>query len=205
MRRCSKPHRACSGPRQPIGKILSRPSAGRAITCTPTSSPTRRAAAAPASVAAFTEATSPRTIAGTRPASTFCHPTKTTFAALTMASAASIMPTRPRVSTRPSASPGRSCATAAILLRDAAACRDAQPVHGLVLVDDPGLVYEIRHRAGVIWNDPDEIARGEPAAVADDSHRRVFLREPLDDEGRVGRRRLEALLDHAVSHGAARG
>ncbi len=32
------------------------------MTCTPTSSPTRRAAAAPASVAALTDATSPRTI-----------------------------------------------------------------------------------------------------------------------------------------------
>src|SRR5687768_3193848 len=80
-------------------------SAGRGITCTPTSSPTRRAAAAPASVAAFTEPTSPRTIAVTRPASTFCQPTNTTFAALTIASAASIMPTRPRVSTMPIASP----------------------------------------------------------------------------------------------------
>ena len=37
------------------------------MTWTPTSSPTRRAAAAPASVAAFTEPTSPRTIAVTRP------------------------------------------------------------------------------------------------------------------------------------------
>ncbi len=88
-----------------IGKIFSRSSAGRGMTCTPTSSPTRRAAAAPASVAAFTEPTSPRTIAVTRPASTFCHPTNTTFAALHMASAASIIPTRPRVSTMPSASP----------------------------------------------------------------------------------------------------
>src|SRR4051812_15268863 len=103
---------------QPIGKILSRPSAGRGITCTPTSSPTRRAAAAPASVAAFTEATSPRTIAVTSPASTFCQPTNTTFAALTMASAASTMPTRPRVSTIPSASPDQSFDIGtAILLR----------------------------------------------------------------------------------------
>ena len=38
-----------------IGKTFSRSSAGRAITWTPISSPTRRAAAAPASVAAFTE------------------------------------------------------------------------------------------------------------------------------------------------------
>ena len=88
-----------------IGKTFSRSSAGRGITCTPISSPTRRAAAAPASVAAFTEPTSPRTMAVTRPASTFCQPTKITLAAFTMASAASIMPTSPRVSTMPSASP----------------------------------------------------------------------------------------------------
>src|SRR3954468_12350381 len=75
------------------------------MTCTPTSSPTRRAADAPASVAAFTEPTSPRTMAVTRPASTFCQPTKTTFAVLTMASAASIIPIKPRVSIIPSASP----------------------------------------------------------------------------------------------------
>src|SRR5439155_26110502 len=75
------------------------------MTWTPTSSPTRRAAAAPASVAAFTEPTSPRTMAVTRPASTFCQPTNTTFAVLTIASAASTIPTNPRVSTMPSASP----------------------------------------------------------------------------------------------------
>src|SRR5262245_54594497 len=83
------------------------------MTCTPTSSPTRRAAAAPASVAAFTEPTSPRMIAVTSPASTFCQLTRTTLAVLSMASAASIMPTRPRVSIMPSASPtgGLSFAT----------------------------------------------------------------------------------------------
>src|SRR5687768_5391948 len=75
------------------------------MTCTPTSSPTRRAAAAPASVAAFTEPTSPRMMAVTRPASTFCQLTRTTSAVLSMASAASTIPTRPRVSIMPSASP----------------------------------------------------------------------------------------------------
>ena len=75
------------------------------MTWTPMSSPTRLAAAAPASVAAFTEATSPRTIAVTSPASTFCHPTNVTFAAFTIASVASTIPTNPRVSTRPRASP----------------------------------------------------------------------------------------------------
>src|SRR6188474_1513001 len=87
------------------------------MTWTPTSSPTRRAAAAPASVAAFTDPTSPRMIAVTRPASTFCQLTSTTFAVLSMASAASIMPTRPRVSIMPSASPTSvlpSCLEAAI-------------------------------------------------------------------------------------------
>ena len=75
------------------------------MTWTPISSPTRRAAAAPASVAAFTEPTSPRMSAVTSPASTFCQLTSTTFAVLSIASAASIMPTRPRVSIMPSASP----------------------------------------------------------------------------------------------------
>src|SRR5262247_3297805 len=78
---------------------------GRGITCTLTNSPTRRAAAAPASVAALTAATSPRTIAVTNPAPIFSQPTSVTFAALTIASAASIIATRPLVSTIPSASP----------------------------------------------------------------------------------------------------
>src|SRR5687767_11039422 len=146
-----------------MGKILSRPSAGRAITWTPISSPTRRAAAAPASVAALTEATSPRTIAVTRPASTFCQPTKTTFAALTIASAASIMPTRPRVSTRPSASPGRSLATVVILLRDPATRGDLHAIGHVGAVNDPDLVDEIRDRAGMVGNDADEIARLQAA------------------------------------------
>ena len=60
-------------------------------------------------VAAFTEATSPRTMAVTSPASTFCHPTNATFAVLTIASVASTMPTKPRVSMRPRASPGSNC------------------------------------------------------------------------------------------------
>src|SRR5688572_31076003 len=41
----------------------------------------------------------------TSPASTFCQLTSTTFAVFNIASAASIMPTRPRVSIMPSASP----------------------------------------------------------------------------------------------------
>src|ERR1019366_9518122 len=50
------------GAAPPPGKIFSTCSCGRGMTCTDTSSPTRRAAAAPASVAAFTAPTSPRTI-----------------------------------------------------------------------------------------------------------------------------------------------
>src|SRR3954453_20352049 len=122
------------------------------MTCTPTSSPTRRAAAAPASVAALTEPTSPRTMAVTSPASTFCHPTKTTFAALTIASAASIIPIRPRVSTRPSASPGGSFAMGAPFyligaLRDPAAGGHRQPFDDGVAVDQPHGIHHVRHHA----------------------------------------------------------
>src|SRR5581483_9032294 len=46
----------------PLGRILSTSECGRGMTWTDTSSPTRRAAAAPASVAAFTAPTSPRTM-----------------------------------------------------------------------------------------------------------------------------------------------
>src|SRR5262249_741017 len=69
----------------PIGSASSRLACGRGITWTDTSSPTRRAAAAPASVAAFTAATSPRTMAVTYPAPIFSQPTSVTFAALTIA------------------------------------------------------------------------------------------------------------------------
>ncbi len=48
----------------PRGRIFSTSAWGRGITWTLTSSPTRRAAAAPASVAAFTAPTSPRTMHG---------------------------------------------------------------------------------------------------------------------------------------------
>src|SRR5215207_11004443 len=94
-------------PKEPLvfcGRIISTSVCGRAITCTDTSSPTRRAAAAPASVAALTAPTSPRTITVTYPAPMYSLPINTTLAALTMASAASIEPIRPFVSTIPSAS-----------------------------------------------------------------------------------------------------
>src|SRR5687768_1948066 len=149
------------------------------MTCTPTSSPTRRAAAAPASVAALTDATSPRTMAVTSPASTFCQPTNTTFAALTMASAASIMPTRPRVSMRPSASPGSSFAMCPVTLLqeprttnheprttnngalqslDSPACRDVDPIERVVVADEPYFVHQVRDNARVIRHDAYEIA-----------------------------------------------
>src|SRR5262249_16800480 len=88
-----------------MGSAPPRFACGRGITWTETSSPTRRAAAAPASVAALTAATSPRTMAVTYPAPIFSQPTSVTFAAFTIASAASIIATRPFVSTMPSASP----------------------------------------------------------------------------------------------------
>src|SRR2546426_1610427 len=74
------------------------------MTCTDTSSPTRRAAAAPASVAAFTAPTSPRTITVTYPAPIYSLPIRRTLAAFTMASAASTAPMRPLVSISPNAS-----------------------------------------------------------------------------------------------------
>src|SRR4029453_2446329 len=89
----------------PIGSASSRVACGRGMTCTDPSSPTRRAGAAPASVAAFTAATSPRTMAVTYPAPIFSHPTSGTFAAFTIASAPSIIATSPLVSPIPSASP----------------------------------------------------------------------------------------------------
>jgi hypothetical protein len=55
----------------PMGRASSTLPCGRGMTWTLTSSPTLRAAAAPASVAAFTAATSPRTMAVTKPAPIF--------------------------------------------------------------------------------------------------------------------------------------
>src|ERR1035438_8574236 len=78
-------------------------SCGRAMTTTLDSSPTRRAAAAPASVAAFTAATSPSTKAVTRPLPTFSQPANVTFAAFNMASDASKSATSPLVSIMPNA------------------------------------------------------------------------------------------------------
>src|SRR6185437_14856425 len=79
----------------PLGRIRSTSACGRGMTWTDTSSPTRRAAALPASVAAFTAPTSPRTMTVTYPAPIYSLPIKITLAAFTMASAASIDPISP--------------------------------------------------------------------------------------------------------------
>src|ERR1019366_8158258 len=88
--------------------LSTRASWGRAITCDDTSSPTTLAAAAPASTAARTLPTSPRTIAVTYPPPICTVFTSSTLAALTIASHASTRPTRPRVSINPIASLIRS-------------------------------------------------------------------------------------------------
>ena len=83
--------------------VTATSSCGLGITCTEISSPTRSAAAAPASVAAFTAPTSPRTITVTNPPPTCSLPIRVTFAAFTIASAASMEATSPFVSIIPSA------------------------------------------------------------------------------------------------------
>src|SRR5215212_8906696 len=83
----------------------SRSGCGRAITCDAISSPTRPAASAPASTAAFTDPTSPRTIVVTNAPPIWIVLTTSTLAALHIASVASTRPTQPLVSIRPSALP----------------------------------------------------------------------------------------------------
>jgi hypothetical protein len=73
------------------------------MTCTLTTSPTRAAASAPASVAALQAATSPSTNAVTRPDPTGSQPANVTLAALSIASVASKRATSPRVSIMPNA------------------------------------------------------------------------------------------------------
>jgi hypothetical protein len=68
-----------------------------------TTSPMRDAASAPASVEAFTAATSPSTKAVTSPDPTDCQPVKVTFADFSIASVASNSATKPFVSIIPSA------------------------------------------------------------------------------------------------------
>ena len=86
------------------GRIFSTSLWGLGITCWATSSPRRLAAAAPASTAAFTAPTSPRTITVTSPEPIFSVPTRETSAALVIASAASMEAVRPLVSIIPNAS-----------------------------------------------------------------------------------------------------
>src|SRR5687768_16820597 len=69
------------------------------------SSPTRPAASAPASTAALTLPTSPRTIVVTKAPPIWIVFTTSTLAALHIASVASTRPTQPLVSIRPSAFP----------------------------------------------------------------------------------------------------
>src|SRR6185369_476887 len=78
-------------------------------------SPAFSAATAPASVAAFTAPTSPRTITVTKPPPISRWPRICTFAALTIASAASIAPTRPFVSIKPSAPRSAGVAAAPVV------------------------------------------------------------------------------------------
>src|SRR5688500_2422470 len=75
------------------------------MTCEPTSSPTRPAASAPASTAAFTLPTSPRTIVVTNAPPIWIVLTTSTFAALVIASVASTSATQPLVSMSPRAFP----------------------------------------------------------------------------------------------------
>src|SRR5882724_1740758 len=134
------------GHRQPLPRIASTSSCGRGMTWTDTTSPILPAAAAPASVAAFTAPTSPRTITVTRPPPICSRPISTTFAALTIASAASMAPTRPRVSTRPRAVVGTELLTAIVapVLGPALLC-------GLAERHRPGHNHRVhdRHHGGV--------------------------------------------------------
>src|SRR3954470_12798176 len=94
-------------------KVRSTASSGRGMTWALTSSPTRLAASAPASTAARTLPTSPRTIVVTYAAPMPTRPTSVTLAALSIESVASMTPTRPLVSTSPSASPFKAWPPAA--------------------------------------------------------------------------------------------
>src|SRR5271157_2115474 len=71
------------------------------MTCTLTTSPTERAAAAPASTAAFTLATSPVTKVVHNPLPTFLQPLNWTLAAFNMASVAHTRAAKPLVSIIP--------------------------------------------------------------------------------------------------------
>src|SRR5207247_1893458 len=87
-----------------LGIIPPKSSWGRAMTWTLITVPTRPAASAPASTAAFTAATSPRTNAVTMPLPALSQPIISTLAAFSIASVPSIRDTSPLHSSRPSAS-----------------------------------------------------------------------------------------------------
>src|SRR5690242_6151091 len=86
-----------------IGSTLDTSACGRGIRYADTSSPVFFAAVAPASMAALTAPTSPVMATVAYPPPTDSRPTISTFAAFTIASAASIAATRPRVSISPRA------------------------------------------------------------------------------------------------------
>src|SRR5688500_17736659 len=89
-----------------LGIIPPRSSCGRGMTWTLMTWPMRPAASAPASMAAFTAATSPRTKAVTMPLPALSQPIISTFAAFSIASVPSIRATNPLHSSNPKASIG---------------------------------------------------------------------------------------------------
>src|ERR1700744_5106820 len=114
-------------------------SCGRGMTWAETTLPTASAAAFPASTAAWTAPTSPATMIVIRPPPTCCLLTRRTLAALTMASAASVAPTRPNVSTMPRAWPSISAMTALL---------NAAGLHCVLAEHQPEL-FCLRDRTGV--------------------------------------------------------
>src|SRR3954469_5813715 len=97
------PQRFAAAGATAAGSTFITSSCGRGIRCAETSSPVLLAAVAPASMAALTAPTSPRTATVTYPPPIDSRPKISTLAAFTIASAASIAATRPRVSISPSA------------------------------------------------------------------------------------------------------
>src|SRR5262245_3291113 len=93
-----------AGPGYFLKKASSTPFSGRAMTWALTRSPTCLATCAPASTAARTEPTSPRTTVVTYAPPIWTCPTSVMLAALSMASADSIWATSPLVSINPIAS-----------------------------------------------------------------------------------------------------
>src|ERR1700733_11041090 len=84
-----------------VSKCAERSGCGRGMTWTAVTSPTCEAASAPASVAALTAPTSPRTTTDTNPPPTSLRAIISTLAALTIASAAESAGTYPLVSIIP--------------------------------------------------------------------------------------------------------